>query len=435
MKKIRWLRRDRASTAVLMILVSACSRDVQQITEAPRTSVFTQQGDPEREALTRVARGIALALGESEFRKGVMGSMQKALFKEHKLELKKFLTGSNLKTVAAASGRTSDAILADLTLIRPLEFYMPIEAQRAAWTGGGELLVVTGIEEDQPITGFDLRGNEVAMSSTEAPSLPTLAIVPQETDFDKPVDSKKSINVDDQNGGTIGTLVPCDDPTYPCRTIARTSSKKLSPLVACVDDCGGGGGGYVTPGFYMTFSRIVDAKEPWWKGSPEVEVHVHAPLSAANSQYGADLSCSGEHALAERYFNQDNNFWNGSVLIVDKALDELITSQRSDGYHIIFWEDDSTPCQMKINQEWVRQLLVSTVAAVGTAALKGAKWPAWGLIPAAFFANLLSSNDWLWGNDDMIGTLVPTRMYYQDGSNFQIMDGATLNGRALIQQK
>lgn len=437
MKKFSLLRRDLAPIAVLtMLLTVACERDVPQITESPRASVFTQ-GDPEREALRRLARAIAMGLGDSEFRKGVKSSMQKALFKEHKLELKKYLKGSTLKTVAEASHTTTDAILADLALIRPLEFYMPVEAQRDAWTGGDDLLVVTGTEEDEPVIGFDLRGNEVPMSSTQPPSTPTLAIVPQETDFDQPADSKKSINVDDQSGRTIGTLVSCDDPANPCKSKTAIQSMKPSAVIECGESCGGGGGGgaYPPPGYYMTFSRIVDMKEPWWRGAPEVEVHVHAPLAAGSNQYGADLTCSGEHALPERFFNQDAAFWNGSVLIIDKALDELITTQRSDGYHVIFWEDDSTPCQTKINQEWVRQSLLSTLAAVGTAALKAAAWPAWGLVPAAFFANLLVSNDWLWGNDDQIGTLVPTRTNYADGSNYEIMDGATLNGRAAIQYK
>src|SRR4029079_1585481 len=64
MKKFSWLRRDRAPVALLtMFVVGACSNDVpQQITESPRTSVFTQ-GDPEREALRRLARGIAMGLG------------------------------------------------------------------------------------------------------------------------------------------------------------------------------------------------------------------------------------------------------------------------------------------------------------------------------------------------------------------------------------
>ena len=90
MKKFSWLRRDRAPVALLtMFVLGACSNDVpQQIIESPRTSVFTQ-GDPEREALRRLARGIAIGLGDSEFRKGVKSSMQKALFKEHKLELRK----------------------------------------------------------------------------------------------------------------------------------------------------------------------------------------------------------------------------------------------------------------------------------------------------------------------------------------------------------
>lgn len=435
MKQLRWLRRDRVPIAVLMMLLSACERDVvQQVTESPRTSVFTQQGDPERDALTRLARAVAMALGESEFRKGVKISMQKALFKEHKLELTKFLKGSTLKDVANASGRTQESILADLNLVRPLEFYMPVEAQRDSWTGDQSVLVVTGIEEEDGVTGFDLRGNEVRLSNTQAPSVPTLAIVPQETEFDKPLDAKKSINVDDKNGNAIGTLASCRNVAGQCTRASAIQAMKPAGLVACGDECGGGGGSYATPGFYMTFSRIVDAKEPWWKGDPEVEVHVHAPVSAANSQYGADISCSGEHGFAERYFDQNNGFWNGSVLIIDQALNNQV-SQFSDGYHIIFWEDDSTPCQLKFNVDVTMNSIFSVVSAVGAIALKAGGWGGWPLVAGAWLATAYQNKEWLLGNDDIIGVLVPATSYYDDGSNYTLMSGSTVNGRAKIVAK
>ena len=439
MKKFSWLRRDRAPVALLtMFVLGACSNDVpQQITESPRASVFTQ-GDPEREALRRLARGIAMGLGDSEFRKGVKSSMQKALFKEHKLELRKYLKGSALKAVAEASHTTTDAILADLALVRPLEFYMPVEAQRDAWTGGDDLLVVAGTEEEEAIIGFDLRGNEVAMAATQPPSVPTLAIVPQETDFDQPADSKKSINVDDQNGRTIGTLVSCNDPGNPCKSRSAVQSMKPSSFVACGETCGGGGGGggYGTPGYYMTFSRIIDAKEPWWKGEPEIEVHVHAPPSAGYSQYGADLACSGEHVFnSERFFNQDDKFWNGSVLIIDKATDQIIVSQRSDGYHVIFWEDDSSPCQLKFNVDVVSNSVFAVVTAFGTAALKGGGLGTIGLVAGAFLAGSWQNKDWILGNDDLIGVLVPSTTYWDDGSNYTIMLGSSVNGRVRIDAK
>jgi hypothetical protein len=273
------------------------------------------------------------------------------------------------------------------------------------------------------------------MSSTVPPSVPTLAIVPQETQFDKPLDAKKSFNVDDRNGSAIGTLASCREIAGPCTRARAIQAMKPSGMVACNEDCGGGGGGGgYAPGFYMTFSRIVDTHEPWWKGSPEVEVHVHAPVSAINSQYGADLSCSGEHALAERYFDQDGGFWSGSVLIVPQTLDNQV-SQFSDGYHIIFWEDDSTPCQLKFNVDVVWNSIFATLAAAGTAALKSSKGGSLPLIAAAFLASAFQNKDWLLGNDDIIGVLVPATSYWDDGSNYTLMSGSSVNGRVRIEAK
>jgi hypothetical protein len=427
-------RFTRAAVCFGLILSFAGCNDVQQSTgPKPSTTQLTQPTDPERQALERLARAVAIALGEQEFRSDVKGRMQKAPFKEHKLELRKFLTKSIAKSIADAAGSSPEAILADLALVRPLELYMPVESQRASWTGGKDLLVVAGIEEDDPIIGFDLRGNRVAVSNDAPPALPTIAIVPVETRFDEPVDSKNSININDQGGRSIGTLRQCGEDGVQCAP-SRLVSKKPSAIVECGDSCGGGGGGYVTPGYYMTFSRVVDAKEYWWKGEPEIEVHVHGPQSAGNSQYGADLACSGEHALSERYFDQNTGFWNGSVLIVTKAQDAEIT-QISDGYHIIFWEDDSTPCQLKTNVNSAANTVAAVAAAIGTAALKAAKWGGWPLVGAAFLASVFPSNDWLFGNDDIIGDLVVSSSGWADGSNYTIMDGPTINGRVKLVAK
>lgn len=418
----------------LILSFGGCQQDVQQSTgPKPAATRLTQQTDPERQALERLARVVAIALGDQEFRNDVKGKMQKAPFKEHKLELRKFLTKSVAKSIAGSAGTSPEAILADLALVRPLEFYMPVESQRDSWTGGKNLIVVAGIEEDESITGFDLSGNQVAVSNSIPPAVPTIVLVPVETRFDEPLDSKKSININDQGGLSIGTLAVCGGAGVQCAP-SRVGSKKPAAIVECGDSCGGGGGGYVTPGYYMTFSRVVDAKEYWWKGEPEIEVHVHGPTSAGNSQYGADLSCSGEHALSERYFDQNNGFWNGSVLIVTKAQDEQIT-QISDGYHIIVWEDDSTPCTLKTNVSTLTNTITSVAAAVGVAALKAAKRPGWLLIGGAFLASFWPNNDWLLGNDDIIGDLVPSTSNWADGSNYTIMDGPTINGRVKLVEK
>ena len=129
---------------------------------------------------------------------------------------------------------------------------------------------------------------------------------------------------------------------------------------------------------------------------------------------------------------ENGGFWNGSVLIFTKAQDEA-TAPIADGYHIIFWEDDSTPCQLKTNINSVVNTITSVVGAVGAAALKGKV--GWGLVAGSFLASVWPNNDWLLGNDDVIGDLVPSTIGWADGSNYTIMLGTTINGRAKIVEK
>ena len=272
---------------------------------------------------------------------------------------------------------------------------------------------------------FNLKGEEVFVSRDQAPSVPAIAIVPVETRFDKPLNMSEWKNQDDQNGQSIGTLAPFNP--------------KTKNLIACGEECGGGGSGsygYQTPGFRMIFSRLVNTGEPWTKGNPEIEVHVHGPTSANNSQYGADLACSGEHALPERTFDQNSGFWNGEVLIWSKTESENFDAQFPDGHHILVWEDDDTACQLKYDRPVLRQFLAATASAVGGVALKsGLIGPlSIPLILGTFLASDFFSADWLVTNDDYLGGFIPAYVRGDPWSdaNYTLMKGADVNGRAML---
>jgi hypothetical protein len=400
----------------------------------PHATVATEEATPERQALTRLARAIALALGNDEFRAGVKTALQRAPFKEHKVELRKFLTPPAISAIARTAGISIESLSSDVRLVRPLELYMPVAVHRSFWTGERNLLVVSGLEDDAPAVGFDLQGREVAISNVAPPSIPTLSIVPVETRFDEPLDLTRWQNADDQGGRGIGTYVRCGGDDSPCRAAPGVDGQRPRGMEECGDSCGGGGGSYATPGLYMTFSRIVDAKEPWWKGDPEVEVHVHGPLSGGDPHYGADLACSGEHALPERYFDQNAGFWNGSVLLWTQAQDAAFASEFPDGYHVLFWEDDETPCQLKTDTDVLSSAIYGVSAAIGAAALKKGGFGNLSLpwVAANFLASLWQNKSWLSGNDDLIGVLVQEFAPYQDGSQYSIYLDNSVNGRAKI---
>ena len=386
----------------------------------------------ERVALTTIARLVAVAMDNEPARQQLKRDMRAAPFREHKLELATYLRSKDGRALLQGMSRQTPGgegdVFAALAAIRPLEFYMPVAGHRESWTGKGDVLVVSQLDESDPIVTFDESGSEVSLDRKIAPNQPTLSIVPVETRFDQPMTAASSRNVRDLGGSAIGTL-------------ERQLVPKGSNLVLCGATCdgsGGGGGGAppIPPGLYLEFSRIVDAKEPWFRGEPEIEVHIQGPSSLSAPTAGEDLSCSGEHAYDYRkVFNQDGAFWEGRVMLL--SADEAIAfaSKFTQGFHVLFWEDDNEPCILKLDSNVLVSLLQSTAAAFSTVAIK--VFPkASPLVMAAVFVGTLFSNagQWLLTNDDFLGAAVDQASagYYNVGNTHVIMDGTTLNGRATI---
>jgi hypothetical protein len=314
-----------------------------------------------------------------------------------------------------------------LAAIRPLEFYMPVARQRESWTGSADVLVVSQLDESEPIIAFDKRGGEVALDRNIAPAQPTLSIVPVETRFDQPMNASASKNVRDENGNGIGTLEPM--------------ALKASRSIACGAECGDGGSGgspppSVPPGLYLEFSRLLDMKEPWFRGDPEIEVHIQGPTSQVAPNYGEDLSCSGEHAYDYRkVFDQNTGFWEGRVMLYSPEEVIAFTNKFGQGFHVLFWEDDNTPCILKLDSNVLVQLLNSAATAFSTVAIKLIPGAPWKLVAGAFVATLFSNpGQWLLTNDDFLGAAVEqgSAGYSYPGNTHVIMDGTTLNGRATI---
>ena len=383
----------------------------------------------ERVALTTITRLVAEALDNEPARQRLKRDMRAAPFREHKLELASYLRstdGRSLLERIAALGGGETRIFTTLARIRPLEFYMPVAAHRETWTGKADVLVVSQLDESEPIVSFDKDGKEVTLDRKTPPAQPVLSIVPVETSFSRPMPVATSRNARDQNGDAIGTL--------------EAMTIKGSALIACSDDCGGGGssGGTastIPPGLYLEFSRIIDGKEPWFRGDMEIEVHVHGPNSTSAPTYGDDRSCSGEHAYDYRkVFNQDGAFWEGRVMLYSEAEVVAFANQFKDGFHILFWEDDNEPCILKLDSNTLVELLRSTSNAFGTVALKVVT-SNWYVISTVFLGTLFSNaGAWLQTNDDFLGAAVEQSAagYSYPGNTHVIMDGTTLNGRATI---
>ena len=381
----------------------------------------------ERAALSKIARLVAVSLDNEAARQHLKRAMRAAPFHEHKLELAPYLRSKDgkalLDRMARASGGTEIELLRTLSGIRRLEFYMPVTAQRELWTGGVDVLVVSQLSERDPIVAFDESGAEVTLHRNVAPTQPTLSIVPVETRFDRPMAAIASRNVRDKNGDAIGTL--------------ESTKFNSSNLIAC-DPCGGGGGGnaFVAPGLYLEFSRLLDMKEPWFRGDPEVEVHIQGPTALAVPTYAEDISCSGEHARdPSKVFDQNGGFWEGRVLLFSADETVAFANKFNQGFHVLFWEDDNEPCTLKLDTNVLADVLKSTATAFSTVALKvvpnAPPWVIVGAFLGTFFSN---AGGWLLTNDDFLGAAVDQASagYYYPGNTHVIMDGTRLNGRATI---
>ena len=432
---------EKALVLALLACLSACADSVSSPVGpgAPRdvsADVAATSSSAERLALTRIARSVAMAMDNPSTRQRIKRDMKAAPFREHKLQLGTYLRSNDGKTLlnrmVSSSGGTQLDLLATLDAIRPLEFYMPVAKHRESWTGNADVLVVSQLSESEAIVAFDEKGREIALDRNIPPTQPTLSIVPVETRFDQPMALARSKNARDQNGTAIGTLEPITE----------------SGPVTCMSLCGGGGEDvldpttpYVPPpsgptGLYLEFSRILDAKEPWFRGDPEIEVHIQGPTSIAAPTNGVDLSCSGEHAYDFRkVFDQNGGFWSGSVMLFSAAEIADYNSKFKDGFHVLFWEDDNTPCALKLDTNSLVDLLKSTAAATSTVAIKvvpgASPLVIASLFLGTFFAN---AGSWMLTNDDFLGAAVDQASagYSDAESTHVIMDGTRLNGRAVI---
>ena len=431
------MKHTHGEEALVLAMLACLTACMDPVTNATGPTIASDVGaqpasassSAERAALSKIARLVAVSMDNEPARQHLKRDLRAAPFREHKLQLASYLKSRDgkalLDRMVASGGGSEQDLLQTISAVRPLEFYMPVAKHRESWTGSADVLVVSQLAESEPIVAFDERGREVTLDRKVAPEQPTLSIVPVETRFSEPMAAAGSKNVRDYGGSAIGTLE---------RMVPTGSS-----LMACDETCGGGGGGGtapIPPGLYLEFSRIMDMKEPWFRGDPEIEVHIHGPTDAGNPGYGADLSCSGEHSYDRRkVFDQNGAFFNGRVLLYSAEEVSAYTAKFNDGFHVFFWEDDNEPCLIKLDNNVMLGLVRSAATAFTTVAIKllpGAATPlVVGVFIAAFFAD---SGPWLLTNDDFLGVAIDQASagYYYPDNTHVIMDGTSFNGRATI---
>ena len=281
----------------------------------PASALVVHSPDVARE---RLARRLALSLGNARFRARLKRDLDRSPVREGKLHFQRYLAGGAAPELARVGGEPATAVESDARRAAPLELYLPVAEHRRRWTGDERVLVATARGDHEAPVAYTTRGERLVLSARTPPSTPVLALVPSETDFDH-----AAANIIIDGGG------PTQSPP---------------------------------PGLYMTYAHFVETFEGWLKGAPEFEVHLLGQAGSTDSltSYG----CSGERAGGFYQFNQDNLDWSGSVLLMTQtALTSYKTAHPNQNMRVFVVEDDDTACQIKTDGSRFSNLVKAVEAA------------------------------------------------------------------------
>jgi len=349
----------------------------------------------------RLARRLALALGDAEFRARVKQAFDRSPIREHKLQLQHFLAeegGRARRDLVRLSGGEERDVATEAAGAIPLEVYLPVPAHRAAWTGDANLLVATAREDREAPVAFDTRGARTMLSAETPPNTPVLAVVPVETDFDH--------------------------------------ASGAQPLICCAS-----GGPTPPAGLYLTASHFVQDFEGWLKGSPEYEIHILGQLGAGDSL--TSYQCAGEHAGGYYAFDQNSLDWSGSVLLFTQTqLNNYKTMHSNQNIRILALEDDDGACQIKLDGNRFKTLQTTLQNLYPN--LTGGKDSLSGTLARIFKrANALqkilrAAYSWITSQDDLIGNAIEDGVVgeYHTGANWVVRgENNVTNGWLKLQMR
>jgi hypothetical protein len=413
----------------------------------------------ERAAAEYLARTLAMSLARPDLRLEIKMAIATSVMKEHKLHFASFLQGRG-RIVSAMEGQDSSRITtvqSAVARVRELEFYMPVAAHREQWSGDENVLVgVLLLEKDSPIA-FNTRGERMVLSPTVPPQTPTLFLVPNETNL------SAQIPLNRQGRAAVACQSIASESLEAAAT--RCTGRANLPLAGSVGFVPGVRPSVLTPpssvsgsfsddpqigGLRLEFLRVIDDGEPYALGDPEIEVHIVAKRSRDDGHIH-DYQCSGEHAADiagyqpgvrdQAYvFDQNDHFWNGSVLLLNKFQMDEIQQDEREGYVIVVYEDDNEACALHEDADMTLADLLNNVKAALPAGKVAVKVSSIGPGTAiAIGAALISIADYLRGGDDELGVLVDkheTSQYfnqYPDNTHVLLKENNVLNGRATIE--
>ena len=318
-----------------LVVTAGCADQRDPSLIADESVVQPAPGDngARRSAQERLARRVAKAMRDPEFRAWVRSSLDGSPYREHKLPFARTLGqhgGRGLRALAQADSTDDGSVQRDLETADRLEFYFPVPAHRAAWTGDENILVATEVADHEAPVAYDTRGRRHILDPETPPSTPVLAVVPQELDFDAAPGPQAATST----GG-------CTDPS--------SCDSNPPPPVFPTDP---------PQGLTLTYFNAAQDFEGWLKGSPEFEIHVLAPKVPGDTMTYKTVWCVGEKSVANTYWDTDNLTWRGKTVIYPQAqLSAFHNQYPGQDYSLLVLEDDDGACAIRVNRDLVQNFL------------------------------------------------------------------------------
>jgi hypothetical protein len=294
-------------------------------------------------------------------------------------------------------------------------------------------LVASQLRSGAPLSAFDEDGRPVAISASTPPATPTFVILPAETQF--PSTSQGSPSHLDASASFAG----------PGEAVATTATCDPTTILLSCDGPPSSGSGPTIPatapsGIYMKFSGLYDTGEPWYRGDPEIEVHVMGPQSFDPAGVSRAVACSGEHQAGYSRFNQNGSIWSGAVMVMSEAV---MTQNRytlgdvdKRAAKVLLYEDDDTSCVIRDDPGRLLNdvLWVATSFGGGVALVSQCLGPVCGItsLLITVISAFHTSSSLIQTNDDYLGVAVTRARAPQytnpSATHTLIRNGVQVNG-------
>jgi hypothetical protein len=397
------------------VCLTGCSEQRSPVVTAEESEVRPMaEMDARRLPMERLARRVAMALTDPEFRAYVRRSLDGSPYVERKLPFSRFVGADGDRAglaMARADGEDLPTVAADLRDAGGLEFYFPVPGHAEGWRGDDRILVATGVNDHEAPVAFDVRGKRIVLDPERPPAIPVLAVVPQETDFDALPGIQRAV------------CSYCDDAEG--RPPAQPPLPPTSPPA---------------PSLRMTYFTVNKDVEGWLKGSPEYEVHVMAPVSQTDTMHYRTLYCIGEGG--DRAWNNDDDSWRGDVtLMTGPELAAFHAAFPRNNFSILAIEDDDTSCEIKVDRDRFTAMVEAGSSAYSdyTGARDSLGMNGKTLVAAkSFYDFLKAAANFFKTNDDTIGIAFAntvTGLYSADANWSWIGDGANRYGWVKLEMR